>query len=96
MRHNSAATDAMVSSIMVVGSLTHCALPHSMCDLIGIQMIVQHCLTQELMLYKFELAITPQKTSKNICCAKGEDAVDHSTVTRWVKKFCSDCKNIDN
>ena len=27
---------------------------------------------------------------KNICCVKGQ--VDHSTVTRLVKEFCSDWK----
>ena len=32
---------------------------------------------------------------KNIC-KKDEDVVDHSRVTRWVKKFCSGCKNLDN
>ena len=35
-------------------------------------------------------------TTKIICCAKGEDAVDHSIVTRWCKKFQSSCKNLNN
>ena len=30
--------------------------------------------------------------AKNISCAKGEDALDHSAVTRWFKKFCLGCK----
>ena len=33
--------------------------------------------------------------TKNICCAKGEVAVDHSTVTRWFKKFRLSCKNLN-
>ena len=28
--------------------------------------------------------------------AKGEGAFNHSTVTRWFKKFSLGCKNIDN
>ena len=31
--------------------------------------------------------------TKNIHCLKGED---HITVTRWLKKFCSGYKNLDN
>ena len=27
------------------------------------------------------------EATKNICCAKGEDTVDHNTVTKWFKKF---------
>ena len=33
---------------------------------------------------------------KNICCTRGEGAVDHSTVTRWLKKFHFSCKNFDD
>ena len=32
------------------------------------------------------------EAAKNICCVKGEGAVDDSTVTRWFKTFCSSCK----
>ena len=38
---------------------------------------------------KCNLRTGPLKT----CCAKGEDAVNHNTVTRWLKKFCLGCKN---
>ena len=34
------------------------------------------------------------EASKNICCVKSESTVDHSTVTRWFKKFCSGWKNL--
>ena len=34
--------------------------------------------------------------TKNISCMKGEDTADHSTVTKWFKKFCSGCKNLDD
>ena len=34
--------------------------------------------------------------TKNICCAKGNGTVDHNTITRWFKKFCLACKNLDN
>ena len=36
------------------------------------------------------------ETTKNICCAKGEGAANHRTVTRWLKKFCLGYKNLDN
>ena len=46
------------------------------------------------MLYKFELDHnTVVETTKNICYIKGEGAIDHSTVTRWFKKFFLGCKN---
>ena len=34
--------------------------------------------------------------TKNICCAKGEDAVDQWTVNWWFKKFWLGCKNLNN
>ena len=37
-----------------------------------------------------------QKQSKTLVVQKGEGSVDHNTVTRWLKKFGSDCKNLDN
>ena len=30
------------------------------------------------------------KTTKNFCSMKNEDAVDHSSVTKWFKKFWKD------
>ena len=86
----------MVGSIMVVGALTHYALLPSMYDLKTTQMNVPHSLIQELMPHKFELGHNVKETTKNICCAKGEGTVDHTTITRWFKKFCSGCKNLDD
>ena len=45
------------------------------------------------MLYKFELNYNTGESTKNICCSKGEGTVDHSRVTRWLKKFCLGYKN---
>ena len=59
-------------------------------------MNVQRNLIRELILYEFELGHKAAEATKNIRCAKGEDAVDHSTVTRWFKKFRSGCKNLDD
>ena len=67
-----------------------------MCDLKAAQMNKQHSLIRELTVYKFKLSHNTAETSKTICCAKGEDAVDHSPVTRWLKKFCYGCKNLNN
>ena len=34
--------------------------------------------------------------TKNICYTKGEGAVVYSTVSRWVEKFCSGYKNLND
>ena len=36
------------------------------------------------------------EATKNIYCAKDEDAVDHKTVTKWFKKFHLDYKNLSD
>ena len=36
------------------------------------------------------------EATKDFCCSKDEVIVDHSTVTRWFKKFCSEYKNLNN
>ena len=59
-------------------------------------MNMQHCLILELILYKFELSHDTVEATKNICCAKDEDGVDHSRVTRWFKKFPLGFQNLDN
>ena len=88
---------------MVVGVLACCALLHTVCDL----KTTHECATLsnfgtyafqvlELMLYQFILCHNGVETSKNICCVKGEATFVHSTVTRWLKKFWSACKNLDD
>ena len=47
------------------------------------------------MLSEFKLGYNAAEATKNICYAKGEGAVDHSTVTRWFEKCCSGCKNLN-
>ena len=80
----------MVSNIVVVDALTY-ALLHSVYDSKAVLINVQHCLIWELMLYKFKLGPNTVKTTKNICCVKDEYAIDYSTVTKWLNKFCLDC-----
>ena len=54
-----------------------------------------HCrLIRELTLYEFEQSYNAAETTKSICCAKDEGAVDLSTVTSWFKKFHSGCKKL--
>ena len=65
-------------------------------DLKAVQTNMQCSLIQEFMLYIFELGHSTTKATKNICRAKCEGAVDHSTVTRWFKKFCLGCKNLND
>ena len=57
---------------------------------------MQHRLHQELRFYIFTLSHNTVRATKNICCLKDEDAIDHTTVTKWVKKFCSTFKNLNN
>ena len=61
----------------------------------ALQMNVQHCQILKLILYNFELGHNPSKAAKNICCAKGDAAVDQRTVTRWLTKFRSGYKDFD-
>ena len=53
-----------------------------LCDLKATQMNMQYSLIWDLMIYKFELGHKAMEATKNVCCAKDEGAVDHSTVTR--------------
>ena len=85
----------VVSSIMLVGVLIRCELFHSVCDLKDPQMNMRCSLIKELILCVWTGPYC-HKITKNICCAKGEGAVDHNTVTRWFKKFHSGCKNIND
>ena len=39
------------------------------------------------MLYKFKLSHVTVEATENICCANGKSAVDHSTVTKWLRNF---------
>ena len=48
------------------------------------------------MLYKFKLSQNAVGANKDICCDKGESAVDCNRVTRWLKKFCLGCNKLDN
>ena len=59
-------------------------------------MNIQCILTGELLLYKFKLGYNAAQATKNICCVEGESAVNHSTVTRWLKKFHFGCMKLFN
>ena len=48
------------------------------------------------MFYVLELDHNTAETTKNICSAKGKDAVDPSTFTKLLKKLCSSYKNLDD
>ena len=83
-------------SIVLVGTLTCCALLHSVWNLKAAQINVQHCLLQEFMLYKSELSHNTTEATKNIYHTKGVVAVYHSTVFKWFKKFHFGYKNFGN
>ena len=46
--------------------------------------------------YEFKLDHNTTEATKNFCCVKVEDIVEHGTVIRWFKKFSLDCKNLNN
>ena len=48
------------------------------------------------MIYEFALCHNTAETTKSICCVEGESTVDHSIVSRWLKKFQSGCKKFDD
>ena len=48
------------------------------------------------MFYEFKLGHNVMEATKNISSAKGKCAVDHNMVARWLKKFCLDCKSLDD
>ena len=50
-------------------------------------MNMQLILIWELLLSNFELGHKAIEETKNICCAQGEDTVNHNTVTRETKTF---------
>ena len=52
-------------------------------------MNMQGSVIKELLLNKFELGHNMKEATKKISHAKGEGTVNHSTVTRWFKKFHS-------
>ena len=81
----------MHGSIVEVDALTLCALLYYVCDL-------KRILLRELINYVFVPPV-PHKVAeatKKICWAKGEDAVNHSTVIISLKKFRSSFKNLDD
>ena len=54
-------------------------------------MNVQHNKIRDCRLHEFKLGHNSVKSTKNICCVKGEGAVDYSTETILFKK-----KNLDD
>ena len=59
-------------------------------------MNMQYCVSWELILYNFKHDHNAVEETKNTDCMQGEGAVDHSTITRWLKKFHSGYDNPDN
>ena len=59
-------------------------------------MNMQYSLIQKLMIYGFQPGHNAMETIKNICCVKVEGPVNHTTLTKWSKKFHSDCNNLND
>ena len=60
------------------------------------QINMRHNLIWELMLYEFKVGHNAMEATKKVCCIERKGPINHSTVTRWLKKFCLGCKNLDN
>ena len=81
----------MVGSIIIVGTLTLFIVSLR----VSFENHMQHNLIWELILYEFEQNHNAAEATKNIC-VKGESAVDHSTITIGLKKFCLGWKYLDH
>ena len=57
---------------------------------------MQNGIIPKLMLYEFKLVHNAEETTKNICYAKSEGAVDYSPVIRLFQKFHLGYKNVDD
>ena len=58
-------------------------------------MVAQKSLIRELLLYEFELGHNAAEAIKNICTAKGENAVKKRTAFNWFKKFKNGNKDLE-
>ena len=67
-----------------------------MYDLKAAQMNIQCSLIWEHVFYEFQLGHNAVEATKNLYCVETEGIFDHSTVTRWFRKFYSGCKNLDD
>ena len=79
----------VISRIMIVNTMTLCAMLPSVHDLKSTEMNMQLSLIQEYMLYNFKLDYNTIEATKNIHGGKGEGTVDPNSVTRGFKKFHS-------
>lgn len=86
----------VLGSVVVAGVLICYPLIECVCDLKSTQINVEYSLIQELMFYKFKLSHNAMEATKLIHCVKGEGAVDPNSGTRWFRKFCWGCKNLDD
>ena len=81
--HLTEAVQAMVGSLVEVGTLTRCAL---LLYVKTAQVNMQRGLIREFFLYEFKLGQIAAEAAQNICWTKGERAVVHSSVTRRLDK----------
>ena len=87
---------AIFGNIVIVGALTRCTPLHSVSNLKATLMNMQFSLIRGLGLYEFELSHNAADQTKTILCTKVKGTVDNSTVTRWLRRFCSGSKNLDD
>ena len=71
---------AVVDSVQLIDALKRGALLHPLLSFIRQQML-HHNIEEE---------------TKNFLCAKCEEVVDYSTVSKWLQKFRTGCKDLNN
>ena len=76
----------MVVTIVVFGELRRCELIHSVRDLNAAQVNKQLKLVREIILYEFSLSSNDEEATESIF-PKSDGIVDHSVITRQLKKF---------
>ena len=84
---NRAKVPLVVISIVIDCVLTLCAFLLWIYDFQATRINVQRSLILEFMCYDFGGGHNATEATKNICGAKGEDVVYHSTLKRMFKKF---------
>ena len=94
---NSCKVPAVIDCTVIVSELGRCVLLFCMYDLkatkeCGAMWYIIH----EVMLFEFELGHYAAEPTKNICCTESDSIVDHSRVTRFLKKFRTGFKYLDD
>ena len=86
----------VAACIEIGGTLTHASV-HFLCDMKATKLKKKVTQSNSKRIhYKFELDHNDVEARKNICFAKSKGAFDNNIAARWLKKFRSGYKNLDD